>query len=283
MKTNEQPIDESTNDIIKLYLTDIGKYELLTNDEQVELIRQAQNGDKYAKAKFIESNLRLVINIARQYVGRGLPFCDLVQEGNWGLFRAIDKFDIDKGFRFSTYATYWIKQAVARAIADKARTIRLPVHVGDEIHRLNAVTRLLEQQLGRSPTHAEISEKMGVSISRVQELEKTSQSAVSLDNPIGDDENSNLGEFLEDTATQSPCELYEAADLSETLKKIISALSPREQAVILMRFGFSGRPHTLEEVGEYFGVTRERIRQIEAKALRKLRNPKYSKHLRDWV
>ena len=273
----------SSDDPVKVYLKDIGKVPLLTGNEEVELAQKMAEGDEAAKARLSEANLRLVVSIAKRYVGRGMLFLDLIQEGNLGLMKAVEKFDYTKGFRFSTYATWWIRQAITRAIADQARTIRIPVHMVETINKLTRTTRLLVQDLGRDPTPAEIGKEMGISEDKVREIQKIAQDPVSLDTPIGEEEDSHLGDFLEDTHASSPQDHATTTMLKEELMSVLETLTPREQAVIRLRYGIDGsHPRTLEEVGKRFGVTRERIRQIEAKALRKLRNPARSKRLKSY-
>lgn len=273
----------SSDDPVKVYLKDIGKVPLLSGDDEVILAQQMAAGDEYAKARLSEANLRLVVSIAKRYVGRGMLFLDLIQEGNLGLMKAVEKFDYTKGFRFSTYATWWIRQAITRAIADQARTIRIPVHMVETINKLTRTTRFLVQELGRDPTPAEIAKEMGISEDRVREIQKIAQDPVSLETPIGEEEDSHLGDFLEDAHATSPQEQVTTTLLKEELMSVLETLTPREQAVIRLRYGIDGsHPRTLEEVGKRFGVTRERIRQIEAKALRKLRNPARSKRLKSY-
>ena len=273
----------SSDDPVKVYLKDIGKVPLLTGNEEVELAQKMAEGDEAAKARLSEANLRLVVSIAKRYVGRGMLFLDLIQEGNLGLMKAVEKFDYTKGFRFSTYATWWIRQAITRAIADQARTIRIPVHMVETINKLTRTTRLLVQDLNRDPTPAEIGKEMGISEDKVCEIQKIAQDPVSLDTPIGEEEDSHLGDFLEDTHASSPQDQATTTMLKEELMSVLETLTPREQAVIRLRYGIDGsHPRTLEEVGKRFGVTRERIRQIEAKALRKLRNPARSKRLKSY-
>ncbi len=271
----------SVDDPVKIYLKDIGKVPLLSAEEEKELAIKMASGDQTAKNHLTEANLRLVVSIAKRYVGRGMLFLDLIEEGNLGLMKAVDKFDYTKGFRFSTYATWWIRQAITRAIADQARTIRIPVHMVETINKLTRTTRFLVQELGREPTAEEIAKEMGITPERVTEIQKIAQDPVSLETPIGEEEDSHLGDFLEDEHALSPQDQATQTLLKEELMKVLESLTPREQAVIRLRYGLDGtHPRTLEEVGKRFGVTRERIRQIEAKALRKLRNPNRSKTLK---
>ena len=276
--------DISLDDPVKMYLKDIGEVPLLSADDEIELARRIQDGDEEAKKKLSEANLRLVVSIAKRYVGRGMLFLDLIQEGNIGLMKAVEKFDYQKGFKFSTYATWWIRQAITRATADQARTIRIPVHMVETINKLTRVSRILLQQLGREPTPAEIAAEMGVSEERVREIQKIAQDPVSLETPIGEEEDSHLGDFIEDDRAVTPSDSVSTAMLKETLLSVLNSLTPREEKVLRLRYGVDdGRPRTLEEVGKEFNVTRERIRQIEAKALRKLRHPSRSKHLKDFL
>ncbi|MDE7163497.1 MAG: RNA polymerase sigma factor RpoD [Clostridia bacterium] len=276
--------DISLDDPVKMYLKDIGEVPLLSADDEIELARRIQEGDEEAKKKLSEANLRLVVSIAKRYVGRGMLFLDLIQEGNIGLMKAVEKFDYQKGFKFSTYATWWIRQAITRAIADQARTIRIPVHMVETINKLTRVSRILLQQLGREPTPAEIAKEMGVSEERVREIQKIAQDPVSLETPIGEEEDSHLGDFIEDDRAITPSDSVSTTMLKETLLSVLNSLTPREEKVLRLRYGVDdGRPRTLEEVGKEFNVTRERIRQIEAKALRKLRHPSRSKHLKDFL
>ena len=274
----------SVDDPVKMYLKDIGKVPLLSPEEEVELATKMMEGDEEAKRKLSEANLRLVVSIAKKYVGRGMHFLDLIQEGNFGLMRAVEKFDHSKGFRFSTYATWWIRQAITRAIADQARTIRIPVHMVETINKQLRVSRQLLQELGREPTVAEIAKAMGVSEEKVRDIKKISQDTVSIDTPVGEEEDSTLENFLPDEKSLSPSERATILMLKEQLLKVLDTLTPREQKVIMLRYGIEdGHPRTLEEVGKTFNVTRERIRQIEAKALKKLRHPSRSKRLKDFL
>ena len=272
------------DDPVKMYLKDIGRVPLLGPEEEIELARRMMEGDEDAKQRLSEANLRLVVSIAKRYVGRGMLFLDLIQEGNLGLMKAVEKFDYTKGFKFSTYATWWIRQAITRAIADQARTIRIPVHMVETIHRQTRVARMLLQELGRDPTPAEIAKEMGVSEERVCEIQKIAQDPVSLETPIGEEEDSHLGDFLEDETAASPSDSVAFAMLKEQLLSVLDTLTPREEKVLRLRYGIDdGRSRTLEEVGKEFNVTRERIRQIEAKALRKLRQPSRRKYLKDFL
>lgn len=275
--------DVGLDDPVKMYLKDIGKVPLLSADEEFELAKKMQEGDEAAKKRLSEANLRLVVSIAKRYVGRGMLLLDLIQEGNLGLMKAVEKFDYEKGFKFSTYATWWIRQSITRAIADQARTIRIPVHMVETINRLTRAQRLLLQELGREPTVDEIAEKMELSVERVGEIMKISQDPVSLETPIGEEEDSNLGQFIEDVKTVTPAEHVAGNMLRKQLFSVLDTLTPREEKVLRLRYGIDdGKPRTLEEVGKEFNVTRERIRQIEAKALRKLRHPSRSKKLQDF-
>ena len=277
-------LDSATDDSVKMYLKDIGQVPLLTSEEEKDLAERMSKGDEEAKKRLSEANLRLVVSIAKRYVGRGMQFLDLIQEGNLGLMKAVDKFDHTKGFKFSTYATWWIRQSITRAIADQARTIRIPVHMVETINKTGRVVRQLMQTLGREPTPAEIAEEMGVPEEKVIEIQKIAQDPVSLETPIGEEEDSHLGDFIEDNSAASPAEKAESRMLREQLLQALDTLPPRENEVLLMRYGLrDGRPKTLEEVGKEFNVTRERIRQIEAKALRKLRHPNRTKRLRDYI
>ncbi len=276
--------DVAVDDPVKMYLKDIGKVPLLSGEEEVELAQRMMEGDEEAKRKLSEANLRLVVSIAKRYVGRGMLFLDLIQEGNMGLMKAVEKFDCTKGFKFSTYATWWIRQAITRAIADQARTIRIPVHMVETINRQVRTQRILLQELGREPTSAEIGERMGISAEKVEEIQKIAQDPVSLETPIGEEEDSHLADFIEDNKTIAPSDMAAQTMLREQLIAALHKLTPREEKVIRLRYGLDdGKQRTLEEVGREFNVTRERIRQIEAKALRKLRNPSKSKKLRDYL
>jgi RNA polymerase primary sigma factor len=272
------------DDPVRMYLKEIGRVPLLSADEEVELARRMEDGDEEAKRRLAEANLRLVVSIAKRYVGRGMLFLDLIQEGNLGLIKAVEKFDYQKGFKFSTYATWWIRQAITRAIADQARTIRIPVHMVETINKLIRVQRQLIQELGRDPLPEEIAKEMEISEDRVREILKISQEPVSLETPIGEEEDSHLGDFIEDEEALAPAEAASFFLLREQLEDVLSTLTSREKKVLQLRFGLEdGRSRTLEEVGQVFGVTRERIRQIEAKALRKLRHPSRSKKLKDYL
>lgn len=275
--------NEFLNDPTKIYMQEIGRIPLLTAEEEVELAKRIEKGDKEAAKQMTEANLRLVVSIARNYISYGIPFMDLIQEGNIGLMRAVEKFDYTKGFKFSTYATWWIKQAITRAMADQSRTIRLPVHVVETLYRLNKATRTLAGQLDREPTDEEVAEFMEVPVERVIELRKVGQNTVSLEMPVGNDGEAQLGDFIEDDRGMSPEADAEFNIMSEELEALLGTLSEREQMVLKMRFGLLGREYTLEEVGNRFGVTRERIRQIEAKALRKLQHPSRHTLLQDFV
>ena len=272
------------DDPVKVYLKEIGRVPLLSAEEEVELAQRMEEGDEAAKRKLAEANLRLVVSIAKRYVGRGMLFLDLIQEGNLGLIKAVEKFDYRKGYKFSTYATWWIRQAITRAIADQARTIRIPVHMVETINKLIRVQRQLIQELGRDPSAEEIAKEMDIPVERAREILKISQEPVSLETPIGEEEDSHLGDFIEDEEALAPAEAASFFLLREQLEEVLSTLTPREKQVLEMRFGLTdGRSRTLEEVGIEFGVTRERIRQIEAKALRKLRHPSRSKKLKDYL
>ena len=274
----------SIDDPVRMYLKDIGRVPLLTAEEEIELAKRMEQGDEEAKKQLAEANLRLVVSIAKRYVGRGMLFLDLIQEGNLGLIKAVDKFDYRKGYKFSTYATWWIRQAITRAIADQARTIRIPVHMVETINKLIRVSRQLLQEYGREPTPAEIAKAMGISEAKVREIIKIAQEPVSLETPIGEEEDSHLGDFIEDEAAPAPAEAASHALMKEQLWDVLDTLTPREEKVLRLRFGLDdGHQRTLEEVGKEFNVTRERIRQIEAKALRKLRHPSRSKKLKDYL
>lgn len=272
------------NDPVRMYLKEIGRVPLLTAEEEIELAKRIQQGDEEAKKKLAEANLRLVVSIAKRYVGRGMLFLDLIQEGNMGLIKAVEKFDFRKGFKFSTYATWWIRQAITRAIADQARTIRIPVHMVETINKLIRVQRQLLQDLGREPTPEEIGKEMNLSPEKVREILKIAQEPVSLETPIGEEDDSHLGDFIEDQDALAPADAAAYELLKEQLEDVLDTLTDREENVLRLRFGLDdGRTRTLEEVGKVFGVTRERIRQIEAKALRKLRHPSRSKRLKDFL
>ena len=278
------PEGVSLEDPVRMYLKEIGKVPLLSADEEMELAKRIEEGDEKAKKRLSEANLRLVVSIAKRYVGRGMQFLDLIQEGNLGLMKAVEKFDFRKGYKFSTYATWWIRQAITRAIADQARTIRIPVHMVETINKLIRVQRQLLQELGREPHPEEIAKEMGVPVERVREIMKISQEPVSLETPIGEEEDSHLGDFVEDDHIPTPPEAAAYTLLGEQLSEVLDTLTEREQKVLRLRFGLDdGRARTLEEVGKEFKVTRERIRQIEAKALRKLRHPSRSRKLRDYL
>ncbi len=274
----------SIDDPVRMYLREIGKIPLLTYDQELDLAKKILKGDETAKQKLAESNLRLVVSIAKKYVGRGMLFLDLIQEGNMGLIKAVEKFDYTKGYKFSTYATWWIRQAITRAIADQARTIRIPVHMVETINRLIRTSRQLLQQNGREPTPEEIAKEMDVSVERVLEIQKIAQDPVSLETPIGEEDDSHLGDFIQDDDSPSPQDAASYTMLREQLDEVMSTLTPREAKVLRLRFGLDdGKARTLEEVGREFQVTRERIRQIEAKALRKLRHPSRSKKLKEYI
>lgn len=292
---NEEPLDienldlsvpegVSIEDPVRMYLKEIGKVPLLDTEEEIELAKKMELGDVQAKKMLAEANLRLVVSIAKRYVGRGMQFLDLIQEGNLGLIKAVEKFDYRKGYKFSTYATWWIRQAITRAIADQARTIRIPVHMVETINRLVRTSRQLLQEMGREPSPEEIAEKMELPVERVREIMKISQEPVSLETPIGEEEDSHLGDFIQDDQVAVPADAATFTLLHEQLMEVLDTLTEREQKVLKLRFGLvDGRPRTLEEVGREFNVTRERIRQIEAKALRKLRHPSRSKKLKDYL
>ena len=278
------PEGVSIEDPVRMYLKEIGKVSLLTADEEIELAQRMEEGDENAKKRLAEANLRLVVSIAKRYVGRGMLFLDLIQEGNLGLIKAVEKFDYRKGYKFSTYATWWIRQAITRAIADQARTIRIPVHMVETINKLIRVSRQLLQELGREPSPEEIAEEMDMSVERVREILKISQEPVSLETPIGEEEDSHLGDFIQDDNVPVPADADAFTLLKEQLIEVLGTLTEREQKVLRLRFGLDdGRARTLEEVGKEFNVTRERIRQIEAKALRKLRHPSRSRKLKDYL
>jgi len=278
------PEGVTVNDPVRMYLKEIGKIPLLTSEEEVELAQAIEQNSEDARRRLAEANLRLVVSIAKKYVGRGMLFLDLIQEGNLGLIKAVEKFDYRKGYKFSTYATWWIRQAITRAIADQARTIRIPVHMVETINKLIRISRQLVQDLGREPLPEEIAQEMNISEDRVREILKIAQEPVSLETPIGEEDDSHLGDFIEDHDAQAPADAAAFELLKEQLEDVLDTLSAREEKVLRLRFGLDdGRSRTLEEVGQYFGVTRERIRQIEAKALRKLRHPMRSKRLRDYL
>ena len=276
--------DININDPVRMYLKEIGRISLLSPEEELELSEKVAEGDEEAKSKLAESNLRLVVSIAKRYVGRGLLFLDLIQEGNIGLMKAVDKFDSDKGYKFSTYATWWIRQAITRALADQARTIRVPVHMVETINKMSRIQRQLTLELNREPSEEELAKKMGISVEKVKEVIKISQEPVSLETPIGEEDDSHLGDFIKDESSMSPEEYATNEILKEEIKSVLMTLQVREQEVLELRFGLiDGTCHTLEEVGKKFNVTRERIRQIEAKALRKLRHPSRAKKLKDFL
>ncbi|ATF41118.1 RNA polymerase sigma factor RpoD [Weissella paramesenteroides] len=280
----DAPTGMKINDPVRMYLKEIGRVSLLTGDEEVSLAERIEAGDETAKQELAEANLRLVVSIAKRYVGRGMQFLDLIQEGNMGLMKAVEKFDYRKGFKFSTYATWWIRQAITRAIADQARTIRIPVHMVETINKLIRIQRNLLQDLGREPTPEEIGAEMDVATEKVRDILKIAQEPVSLETPIGEEDDSHLGDFIEDNEAVSPADSAAYQMLKEQLESVLDTLTDREENVLRLRFGLEdGRTRTLEEVGKVFGVTRERIRQIEAKALRKLRHPSRSKQLRDFL
>lgn len=283
---SENPFTERGNaeDPVRMYLKEIGRIPLLSSEEEIELAKRMEEGDEEAKKKLSEANLRLTVSIAKRYSGRGMQFLDLIQEGNLGLIKAVEKFDYRKGYKFSTYATWWIRQSITRAIADQARTIRIPVHMVETMNRVNRTSRRLLQEYGREPTPEEIAEAMNLPVERVLEISKISQEPVSLETPIGEEEDSHLGDFIQDEHIPVPADEAAHTLLREQLEKVMDTLSEREQKVLALRFGLEdGKPHTLEEVGREFQVTRERIRQIEAKALRKLRHPTRSRKLRDFL
>ncbi|MGM9651510.1 MAG: RNA polymerase sigma factor RpoD [Faecousia sp.] len=279
-------VDEnvSTSDPVRMYLKEIGKIPLLTPEEEQEIAKRMAQGDEEAKKRMIEANLRLVVSIAKRYVGRGMQFLDLIQEGNLGLLKAVEKFDYTKGYKFSTYATWWIRQATTRAVADQARTIRIPVHMVETINKVSRTSRSLVQELGRDPTSGEISKRLGIPEEKVAEVMKIAQEPVSLETPVGEEDDSHLGDFIQDNEAKEPAESASYNMLREQLNQVMQTLTPREAKVLRLRFGMEdGRAHTLEEVGNEFHVTRERVRQIEAKALRKLRHPSRSKILKDFL
>ncbi|MBR3803863.1 MAG: RNA polymerase sigma factor RpoD [Clostridia bacterium] len=281
---NQLEKEVSMDDPVKVYLKDIGKVALLSTEEESELAEKMMQGDESAKKRLSEANLRLVVSIAKRYVGRGMHLLDLIQEGNLGLMKAVEKFDYTKGFKFSTYATWWIRQAITRAIADQARTIRIPVHMVETINKLIKISRQLLQELGREPSPEEIAQAMGITVEKVVEIQTIAQDPVSLETPIGEEEDSNLGTFIEDEKSASPSDVVAFAMLKKQLISILDTLTPREEKVLRLRYGIDdGKPRTLEEVGKEFNVTRERIRQIEAKALRKLRHPSRSKKLKEYL
>ena len=276
--------DININDPVRMYLKEIGRISLLSPEEETELSVRIANGDEFAKNILAESNLRLVVSIAKRYVGRGLLFLDLIQEGNIGLMKAVEKFDYDKGYKFSTYATWWIRQAITRALADQARTIRVPVHMVETINKMARVQRQMTLELNREPSEEELAEKMGITVEKVREVMKISQDPVSLETPIGEEDDSHLGDFIKDERSMSPEEYATNEILKEEIRNVLLTLQEREQEVLELRFGLvDGTSHTLEEVGKRFNVTRERIRQIEAKALRKLRHPSRAKKLKDFL
>lgn len=278
------PKSIAVDDPVRMYLKEIGKVPLLSADEEIELAKRMEKGDEEAKKRLCEANLRLVVSIAKRYVGRGMLFLDLIQEGNLGLIKAVDKFDYAKGYKFSTYATWWIRQAITRSIADQARTIRIPVHMVETINKLIRVSRQLLQTYGREPSPEEIAKEMGISVEKVREIQKIAQEPVSLETPIGEEEDSHLGDFIPDEDVPAPAEAAAFSMLKEQLVEVLDTLTEREQKVLKLRFGLEdGRARTLEEVGKEFDVTRERIRQIEAKSLRKLRHPSRSKKLKDYL
>ncbi len=271
-------------DPVRIYLKEIGRVSLLTQEEEQELAQRAEQGDESAKTRMVEANLRLVVAVAKRYVGRGMHFLDLIQEGNMGLLKAVEKFDYRKGYKFSTYATWWIRQSITRAIADQARTIRIPVHMVETINKVARASHQLVQELGREPSAVEIADYLGIPLSKVEEIMKLSQEPISLETPVGEEDDSHLGDFIQDSDVSEPMEAAAASSLREQLEKALSTLTEREEKVLRLRFGFEdGKTHTLEEVGKEFNVTRERVRQIESKALRRLRHPSKSKPLKDFV
>lgn len=274
----------AVDDPVRMYLKDIGKIPLLSAERELELAQLMQEGNEEAKNELVEANLRLVVSIAKRYVGKGMYFLDLIQEGNLGLMKAVEKFDYTKGYKFSTYATWWIRQAITRSIADQARTIRIPVHMVETIHKVSRASRQLLQELGREPSHKEIGQRIGLSSDKVREILKIAQDPVSLETPIGEEDDSHLGDFIPDNETLAPADAASYQLLREQLNNVLATLTPREELVLKLRFGLDdGRARTLEEVGQEFNITRERIRQIEAKALRKLRHPSRSKRLKDYL
>ena len=276
--------DAGMTDPVRMYLKEIGKIDLLSTEEETELAKRIADGDEEAKKRMVESNLRLVVSVAKHYLGRGMQLLDLIQEGNMGLLKAVEKFDYTKGYKFSTYATWWIRQSITRAVADQARTIRIPVHMVETINRVSRASRALVQQLGREPTLSEISTELGVSEDKIAEVMKIAQDPVSLETPVGEEDDSHLGDFISDDEATEPAESASYNMLRQQLGEVMQTLSPRECKVLRLRFGLEdGRAHTLEEVGKEFDVTRERVRQIEAKALRKLRHPSRSKILKDFL
>lgn len=284
--TEEELNDENANlgDPVRMYLKEIGKIDLLTNEEEQELARRIADGDEEAKKRMVEANLRLVVSVAKHYLGRGMQLLDLIQEGNMGLLKAVEKFDYTKGYKFSTYATWWIRQSITRAVADQARTIRIPVHMVETINRVSRTSRSLIQELGREPTLTEISGRLGLSEDKIAEVMKIAQDPVSLETPVGEEDDSHLGDFIQDNEATEPAESASYNMLRQQLAEVMATLSPRECKVLRLRFGLEdGKAHTLEEVGKEFDVTRERVRQIEAKALRKLRHPSRSRILKDFL
>lgn len=274
----------SLTDPVRIYLKEIGQVSLLTQEQEQALAQRVEQGDEEAKNQMIEANLRLVVAVAKRYVGRGMHFLDLIQEGNMGLLKAVEKFDFRKGYKFSTYATWWIRQSITRAIADQARTIRIPVHMVETINKVARASHLLVQELGREPNAMEIADYLEIPLSKVEEIMKLSQEPISLETPVGEEDDSHLGDFIQDNEVSQPMEAATANSLREQLEKALASLTPREEKVLRLRFGFEdGKTHTLEEVGKVFNVTRERVRQIESKALRRLRHPSKSKPLRDFV
>ena len=283
--SSELNTDEAgMTDPVRMYLKEIGKIDLLTTEEELELAKKISEGDEEAKKRMIEANLRLVVSVAKHYLGRGMQLLDLIQEGNMGLLKAVEKFDYTKGYKFSTYATWWIRQSITRAVADQARTIRIPVHMVETINRVSRTSRALVQELGREPTLSEISEQLGIAEDKIAEVMKIAQDPVSLETPVGEEDDSHLGDFIQDSDAMEPAESASYNMLRQQLNEVMQTLSPRECKVLRLRFGLEdGRAHTLEEVGKEFDVTRERVRQIEAKALRKLRHPSRSKILKDFL